>query len=119
MPLHDNDNYLLSSQHHSLENCRFQFEFIYGARCYEYIPRADDKTGQYIFFCNVFVPYIQVCTLPEYIHKRFGGHRIRVFLALLSLLLYIFTKISVSIVKIYSLVQDYCQANFCQILIIL
>eukprot|EP00795_Rhopilema_esculentum_P004351 gene4351-20571_t len=47
----------------------------------------------------VFLPvYIAsgVCTLPEYIHKRFGGHRIRVFLAMLSLLLYIFTKISVN-----------------------
>eukprot|EP00794_Sanderia_malayensis_P008235 gene8235-9117_t len=47
----------------------------------------------------VFLPvYIAsgVCTLPEYIHKRFGGHRIRVFLALLSLILYIFTKISVN-----------------------
>jgi len=47
----------------------------------------------------VFLPvYIAsgVCTLPEYIHKRFGGNRIRVFLAMLSLLLYIFTKISVN-----------------------
>jgi sodium/myo-inositol cotransporter 3 len=37
----------------------------------------------------------QVCTLPEYMMKRFGGTRIRVFLAALSLILYIFTKISV------------------------
>ncbi|XP_066936601.1 sodium/mannose cotransporter SLC5A10-like isoform X2 [Clytia hemisphaerica] len=47
----------------------------------------------------VFLPvYISsgVFTLPEYIHKRFGGNRIRIFLAVLSLLLYIFTKISVN-----------------------
>lgn len=47
----------------------------------------------------VFLPvYIAsgVYTLPEYIHKRFGGNRIRIFLSLLSLLLYIFTKISVN-----------------------
>ena len=39
----------------------------------------------------------KVCTLPEYLKKRFGGERIRIYLAVLSLLLYIFTKISVSI----------------------
>ncbi|CAG0895970.1 unnamed protein product [Darwinula stevensoni] len=38
-----------------------------------------------------------VCTLPEYMNKRFGGQRIRVYLACLSLLLYIFTKISVNL----------------------
>ena len=32
--------------------------------------------------------------MPEYLQKRFGGQRIRVYLSLLSLLLYIFTKIS-------------------------
>ncbi len=34
--------------------------------------------------------------MPEYIKKRFGGERIRIYLSVLSLLLYIFTKISVS-----------------------
>ncbi|XP_055328546.1 sodium/myo-inositol cotransporter-like isoform X2 [Paramacrobiotus metropolitanus] len=46
----------------------------------------------------VFLPvYIasKVHTLPEYMSKRFGGNRIRVYLAALSLVLYIFTKISV------------------------
>ena len=38
----------------------------------------------------------QVCTLPEYMSSRFGGKRIRVYLATLSVALYIFTKISVS-----------------------
>ena len=46
----------------------------------------------------LFVPvYIAsgVFTMPEYLHKRFGGRRIQVFLSLLALLLYVFTKISV------------------------
>ncbi|XP_038046869.1 sodium/glucose cotransporter 4-like isoform X2 [Patiria miniata] len=48
----------------------------------------------------VFLPvYIAsgVYTLPEYMRKRFGGQRIRLFLATLSLILYIFTKISVNL----------------------
>lgn len=32
--------------------------------------------------------------MPEYLRKRFGGNRIRIYLAVLSLILYIFTKIS-------------------------
>ncbi|KAJ8386041.1 hypothetical protein AAFF_G00177300 [Aldrovandia affinis] len=45
----------------------------------------------------LFVPiYIKagVVTMPEYLKKRFGGQRIRVYLSVLSLLLYVFTKIS-------------------------
>ncbi|XP_008059733.1 sodium/glucose cotransporter 1 isoform X1 [Carlito syrichta] len=48
----------------------------------------------------VFVPiYIKagVVTMPEYLQKRFGGKRIQVYLSILSLLLYIFTKISADI----------------------
>ncbi|OWA51532.1 Sodium/myo-inositol cotransporter [Hypsibius exemplaris] len=48
----------------------------------------------------VFLPvYIasKAYTLPEYIKKRFGGSRIRVYLAMMSLTLYIFTKISVAL----------------------
>jgi hypothetical protein len=36
--------------------------------------------------------------MPEYIKKRFGGDRIRIYLSCLSLILYIFTKISVLLV---------------------
>ncbi|XP_075687834.1 sodium/glucose cotransporter 1 [Rhinoderma darwinii] len=32
--------------------------------------------------------------MPEYLRKRFGGDRIRIYLSVLSLLLYVFTKIS-------------------------
>ncbi|XP_004645555.1 sodium/glucose cotransporter 1 [Octodon degus] len=48
----------------------------------------------------VFVPiYIKagVVTMPEYLRKRFGGQRIQIYLSVLSLLLYIFTKISADI----------------------
>ena len=36
-----------------------------------------------------------ISTMPEYIKLRFGGSRLGLTLALLSLLIYIFTKISV------------------------
>ena len=42
------------------------------------------------------LPSVQVVTMPEYLRKRFGGQRIQVYLSVLSLVLYIFTKISVS-----------------------
>ncbi|XP_031725447.1 sodium/myo-inositol cotransporter [Anarrhichthys ocellatus] len=48
----------------------------------------------------VFVPvYIHsgVFTMPEYLSKRFGGNRLKVYFAFLSLLLYIFTKLSVDL----------------------
>lgn len=48
----------------------------------------------------IFVPvYINsgVYTMPEYLSKRFGGNRLKVYFALLSLLLYIFTKLSVDL----------------------
>ncbi|XP_071477490.1 sodium/glucose cotransporter 4-like [Diadema antillarum] len=38
-----------------------------------------------------------VYTMPEYLQKRFGGVRIRMYVAILSLILYIFTKISVDL----------------------
>ena len=50
----------------------------------------------------IFVPvYLAsgVYTMPEYLRKRFGGQRIRMFLSFLSLLLYIFTKISVGVLR--------------------
>ncbi|XP_068606058.1 sodium/myo-inositol cotransporter 2 [Brachionichthys hirsutus] len=46
----------------------------------------------------VFLPvYIAsgVTTMPEYLRRRFGGRRIQLFIAVLSLFIYIFTKISV------------------------
>nr|XP_020476511.1 sodium/glucose cotransporter 4-like isoform X2 [Monopterus albus] len=48
----------------------------------------------------IFIPvYIAagVVTMPEYLAKRFGGKRIRIYMSVLSLILYIFTKISTDI----------------------
>ncbi|KAL2088017.1 hypothetical protein ACEWY4_016845 [Coilia grayii] len=48
----------------------------------------------------VFIPvYIHsgVYTMPEYLSKRFGGKRLKVYFAALSLVLYIFTKLSVDL----------------------
>lgn len=48
----------------------------------------------------VFIPvYIHsgVYTMPEYLSKRFGGSRLKVYFAFLSVLLYIFTKLSVDL----------------------
>ncbi|XP_052760159.1 sodium/myo-inositol cotransporter-like isoform X1 [Mya arenaria] len=45
----------------------------------------------------VFIPVYIACgtyTMPEYLTKRFGGERLRVYFAVLSLILYIFTKCS-------------------------
>jgi len=44
-----------------------------------------------------FVPVYmasEVFTMPEYLKKRFGGKRIQIYLSVLALLLYVFTKIS-------------------------
>ncbi|XP_037542423.1 sodium/myo-inositol cotransporter isoform X1 [Nematolebias whitei] len=48
----------------------------------------------------VFIPvYIHsgVYTMPAYLSKRFGGNRLKVYFACLSILLYIFTKLSVDL----------------------
>lgn len=48
----------------------------------------------------IFIPvYIHsgVYTMPEYLSKRFGGRRLKVYFAILSLVLYIFTKLSVDL----------------------
>ncbi|XP_030604954.1 sodium/myo-inositol cotransporter-like [Archocentrus centrarchus] len=48
----------------------------------------------------MFIPvYIQcgVYTMPEYLSKRYGGKRLKVYFAALSLVLYIFTKLSVDL----------------------
>lgn len=43
--------------------------------------------------------------MPEYIKKRFGGDRIRIYLSTLSLILYIFTKISVILILIILIIN--------------
>lgn len=46
----------------------------------------------------IFIPVFVACgvyTIPEYMEKRYGGKRLRLYLSLLSIVLYIITKISV------------------------
>lgn len=48
----------------------------------------------------VFIPVYMhsgVYTMPEYLFKRYGGNRLKVYFACLSVLLYIFTKLSVDL----------------------
>lgn len=48
----------------------------------------------------VFIPVYMQCgvyTMPEYLSKRYGGKRLKVYFAALSLVLYIFTKLSVDL----------------------
>merc|ERR1719431_1645001 len=45
------------------------------------------------FFVPVYIAS-GVFTMPEYLRLRFGGQRIRVYLSVMALLLYVFTKIS-------------------------
>ncbi|NWH31630.1 SC5A9 protein, partial [Chloropsis hardwickii] len=48
----------------------------------------------------IFVPvYIAagVVTMPEYLQKRFGGERLQIYMSVLSLILYVFTRISTDI----------------------
>jgi len=44
-------------------------------------------------FCPIYIAS-GVVTMPEYLRVRLGGQRIRIFLSVLSLFLYVFTKIS-------------------------
>jgi len=44
-------------------------------------------------FCPIYIAS-GVVTMPEYLRERLGGTRIRLFLSILSLFIYVFTKIS-------------------------
>ena len=62
----------------------------------------------------VFLPVFiasRVCTLPEYMNKRFGGKRISIYLSVLSMILYIFTKISVDLYSGAIFIQQALQWN--------
>merc|ERR550519_2980575 len=62
----------------------------------------------------VFIPVFiasKVRTLPEYMVKRFGRTRIGTYLAILSMILYIFTKISVDLYSGALFIQQAIQWN--------
>ena len=72
--------------------------------CFESLPlfslSPQQATWALLALGWIFVPvYIAagVVTMPEYLQKRFGGQRIQIYMSVLSLILYIFTKISVCI----------------------
>ncbi|CAG0886193.1 unnamed protein product [Cyprideis torosa] len=63
----------------------------------------------------VFIPvYLASCvfTMPEYLRKRFGGQRIRIFLSCLSLVLYVFTKISADLFAGAIFIEQSLKWNF-------
>uniref|UniRef100_A0A914VTR2 Uncharacterized protein n=1 Tax=Plectus sambesii TaxID=2011161 RepID=A0A914VTR2_9BILA len=60
-----------------------------------------------------------VYTMPEYIQKRFGGQRIRTYLSVLALLLYIFTKISADLFAGAIFINQSLQLNLYLSIIIL
>uniref|UniRef100_A0A672IPU3 Sodium/myo-inositol cotransporter 2 n=1 Tax=Salarias fasciatus TaxID=181472 RepID=A0A672IPU3_SALFA len=62
-----------------------------GAIAYEW----NALTSSLLVICGFFL--LQVTTMPEYLQKRFGGRRTQLFITVLSLFIYIFTKISVDI----------------------
>uniref|UniRef100_A0AAZ3STG9 Sodium/myo-inositol cotransporter 2 n=1 Tax=Oncorhynchus tshawytscha TaxID=74940 RepID=A0AAZ3STG9_ONCTS len=57
------------------------------------------------------IPNMQVTTMPEYLQKRFGGKRIQLFIAILYLFIYIFTKISVDMYAGAVFIQQALQWN--------
>jgi hypothetical protein len=77
-----------------------------GSICVSYVSGKCIFRNVNWFGINAF----QISTMPEYIQRRFGGQRLRVYLACLSLLLYIFTKISVmySDLLLWKTVQKNC-----------
>uniref|UniRef100_A0A8C7KP30 Sodium/myo-inositol cotransporter 2 n=1 Tax=Oncorhynchus kisutch TaxID=8019 RepID=A0A8C7KP30_ONCKI len=54
---------------------------------------------------------LSVTTMPEYLQKRFGGKRIQLFIAILYLFIYIFTKISVDMYAGAVFIQQALQWN--------
>ncbi|XP_038054726.1 sodium/glucose cotransporter 4-like [Patiria miniata] len=62
----------------------------------------------------IFVPVYMssgVFTMPEYLRRRFGGQRVRVYLACLALLLSVLTKISVDMYAGALFIQESLQWN--------
>lgn len=58
--------------------------------------KHDVQRHDLILLIHSFIIIVfQVMTMPEYLQRRFGGRRTQLFIAVLSLFIYIFTKISV------------------------
>uniref|UniRef100_A0A8C7KK44 Sodium/myo-inositol cotransporter 2 n=1 Tax=Oncorhynchus kisutch TaxID=8019 RepID=A0A8C7KK44_ONCKI len=59
----------------------------------------------------MWISITDVTTMPEYLQKRFGGKRIQLFIAILYLFIYIFTKISVDMYAGAVFIQQALQWN--------
>ncbi len=68
------------------------------------------------FFIPVYL-VSGVYTMPEYLRIRFGGQRIRLLLSCLSLLAYIFTKISVSILDNFLFLVNFRELRIYQVVL--
>nr|XP_012999733.1 sodium/glucose cotransporter 4-like isoform X8 [Cavia porcellus] len=74
--------------------------FEWNVRKLSWLLQDNEATFLLVALGWIFVPvYIAagVVTTPQYLKKRFGGERIQVYMSVLSLILYIFTKISTDI----------------------
>ena len=45
--------------------------------------------------CYTLVPTCLLCSMPEYLEKRYGGQRLRIAMSVISMILYVMTKIAV------------------------
>ena len=76
------------------------FQLFFQLRKFQmYIKSRRESLSLFTFLVLINIKRVvfKVSTMPEYMKKRFGGERIRIYLSVLSLLLYVFTKISVNI----------------------
>uniref|UniRef100_A0A8C1RSI3 Sodium/myo-inositol cotransporter 2 n=2 Tax=Cyprinus carpio TaxID=7962 RepID=A0A8C1RSI3_CYPCA len=62
-------------------------------------------------YIYIYIYIYFVTTMPEYLQKRFGGKRIQLFLCVLYLFIYIFTKISVDMYAGAVFIQQALQWN--------
>ncbi len=78
------------------------FERLCSICIHKYIHMQLCSSGCFCNSCELrwFSIILQVTTMPEYLQKRFGGKRIQLFLCVLYLFIYIFTKISVSMLDL-------------------
>jgi Na+/proline symporter len=61
---------------------------------------------------NANLCIIQVFTTPEYLRKRFGRERLRIIYSVLTLLLHVFTKISVDLYASGLFIEQALKWNF-------
>ena len=48
-------------------------------------------------FLKLFMSDLQISTVPEYLQRRYGGQRLRVVTSIVSMFLYVLTRIAVDL----------------------